>query len=512
MKKFLLSLVALMTAMSSFAALKTAVFDMSNPASMGFTASGANAPIGTGSLVVGDITITVAADASSALQKVRFNTAAGVTTLKYGKTCALKIATSLGNIRSIKYTGDKCGAEDVTVDCGTWTANTWSGEATAVVLTQAGDAATVSKIEVVYQVPNEVDPRPLGEVEVYEAVGAVKGDAQLNEDGTPKVDAYGEPMYSYTYEFSPEFAAPVQTDGALTVNYGTTHVKAVSVAGADADQVDATGVLTWKEMKFELKNNLNDGTSNLHQGIALGTGNPVFGYEIEPVWTEGSISGYRQCFNKQNPDYDGAAEYAAKQAGETYSIPHYLEDKFYYWKPGCGKLPGQGLYHQFTADCDGQLKIFVWVNKGNRNTYLIDATTIEPVEFQCEGYMNNQNVNVVDPTDPEKTVSVKKLLSPLDVEVLNDPAKPYVICGTQAGGQVFWGNIIYDIKAGQTVMLFQESSQIGIGGFTFAPYVTDGIENVAVAPAAKITKTVENGQVVIKNGAKTFNVAGQLVK
>lgn len=500
MKKILLSLVALMAAMSSFAAMKTAVFDMSNPASMGITGTGTNVQVGTNSLVVGDITITVAADASSALQKVRFNGG----TLKYGTNCALSIATSVGNIRSIKYTGDACGAEDVTVDCGTWAANTWTGEAKAVVLTQKGAAASVSKIEVTYQVPNETDPRPLGEVESYEAVKAIKGDAKVDGEGNPTLDGYGEPQYKYAWEFSPEFAAPVLADGALTVSYGTTHVKAVSVAGATAKTCDATGVTEWNAMQFELKNHLDDGTSNLHFGIALGTGNPVFGYEIEEVWTDGVATGnYRQCFNKQNPDYDPKAAYDAKQAGETYNVPQYLEEKYYYWKPGCGKLPAQGLYHKFTADCDGQIKVFIWANKGNRNTYVVDEATIEPVAFEAEGYINNSN------TTTETGATVKKFLTPLDIEAMQNPSNPYVI-GT--GGQPFWGNIIYSIKAGQTIWIFQESSQIGIHGFTFAPYVSDGIENVVAAPAAKITKTIENGQVVIKNGAKTFNVAGQLVK
>lgn len=509
MKKILLSLVAIFATMSSFAAMKTVVFDMSDPASMGITGTGANIQVGTNALVIGDITITVAQDASSALQKVRFNGG----TLKYGTGCALKIETAIGNIRSIKYTGEQCGAEDVTVDCGTWGNASWTGEAQAVVLTQVGAAAVVSKIEVTYQVPNPVDPRELGELESYTTVNAIQGDPQLNEDGTAKLDGYGNPMYNYSYEFSAEFANPVQSEGALTVEYGTEHVKAVSVAGATAKECDATGVTEWNDMKFELKNHLNDNTSNLHKGIALGTGNPVFGYEIEPIWSEGVINGYRQCFNLQNPEYDGAAAYAAQQAGLTYDIPQYLEEKYYYWKPGCGEMPGQGLYHKFTADCDGQLKVFVWVNKGNRNTYVVDEETIEPVTFEVEGYMNNQNISIPDPLDPEKTVSVKKHLSPLDVEALNDPAKPYVIAGTQAGGQVFWGNIIYNIKKDQCIWIFQESSQIGVGGFEFRPYLDPaGIENVAAETVKPVRKTVADGKVVIVKNGQQFNIAGQLVK
>lgn len=488
MKKVLLSFVALMVTMSAFAELKTAKFDFANPASMGWTGatSGSSAQIKDAVLTVGDVNISVAADASSALQKVRFATTAGVVSLKYGTGAALAIETTVGNIRSIKVNGENVGAEDVTVDAGTWAAGAWTGSATKVVLTQAGAAATVNSIEVVYQIEDKEDDRPLGEKETYVAVTGT-----LNTETN-----------AYEYAFSNEFANPVLTDGACTVNYSTTHITGSSVAGATAKTCDATGVTEWNEMKFDLKNHLNDNASDLHYGIALGTGNPVFGYEIEPVWNEtGFTNNYRQTFNKMNPEYDPAAKYAADQVGEPYEVPQYLEEKYYYWKPGCGKLPAQGLYHKFTSDADGQLKIFVWVNKGNRNTFLIDEETKDVVPYKVEGYMNNQ-------TNEDGT---KKFLTNADIEVLNDPAKPYVIAGTQAGGQPFWGNIIYNIKQGQTVWLFQDSSQIGFHGFEFAPFTSGtGIENVESVETTKVApkKVFKNGQIMIGD----FNIAGQRVK
>lgn len=67
MKKVLLSFVALMVTMSAFAELKTAKFDFANPASMGWTGatSGSSAQIKDAVLTVGDVNISVAADASS---------------------------------------------------------------------------------------------------------------------------------------------------------------------------------------------------------------------------------------------------------------------------------------------------------------------------------------------------------------------------------------------------------------------------------------------------------------
>ncbi|MCM1078989.1 MAG: hypothetical protein NC344_04930 [Bacteroidales bacterium] len=485
MKKILLSFVAIMVTMSAFAELKTATFDFSNPESCGWT--GGNKAIGDGVLAVGDVTITVAKDATSALQKVRFAATAGVVSLKYGTGCALSVKTGVGNIRVIKVNGENVAKDDVTVTEGTWAAGQWSGQATEVILTQAGAAATVNSIEVVYQIADKEDDFTLGETESYVAVTATPVEA----DGTTK----------WEYAFSPEFASPVLTEGACTVSYGTAHITAESVASATAKTCDATGVTEWNDMKFDLKNHLNDNTSNLHYGIAVGTGNPVFGYEIEEVWKDGVSTGtWRQTFNKKNPAYDPAEAYLAGQKGEQYDEPQYLEMNYYYWKPGCGQLPGQGLYHKFTSNADGQLKLFVWVNKGNRNTFLIDEETKDVVPFKVEGYMNNQ-------TNEDGT---KKLLTNADIEVLNDPAKPYVIAGTQAGSQPFWGNIIYNIKKGQTVWLFQDSSQIGFHGFEFAPIIGTGIQNVEAVENATVApkKVVKNGQIMIGD----FNIAGQRVK
>ena len=172
MKKILLSFVALMVTMSAFAELKTAKFDFSNPTSMGWTGAttGTAAQIKDAALTVGDVNITVAKDASSPLNKVRFATTAGVVSLKYGTGAALAIETSVGNIRSIKVDGENVGAEDITVDAGTWAAGSWTGSATKIVLTQTGSAATVNSIEVVYQIEDKEDDRPLGEKESYVAV------------------------------------------------------------------------------------------------------------------------------------------------------------------------------------------------------------------------------------------------------------------------------------------------------------------------------------------------------
>jgi len=70
---------------------------------------------------------------------------------------------------------------------------------------------------------------------------------------------------------------------------------------------------------------------------------------------------------------------------------------------------------------------------------------------------------------------------------------PYVIA---AGNQAFWGWITFDAKAGVDYWLFQDSSQVGFGGFEFNAGGIDAIETV------KAEKVQDN---------KMYNLQGQVV-
>ena len=83
-----------------------------------------------------------------------------------------------------------------------------------------------------------------------------------------------------------------------------------------------------------------------------------------------------------------------------------------------------------------------------------------------------------------------------DEAKLNDQGEdtaPYVIA---AGNQAFWGWVIFDAKADVDYWLFQDSSQVGFGGFEFNAGGTDGIENV------QAVKVQDN---------RMFNLQGQVV-
>lgn len=271
-----------------------------------------------------------------------------------------------------------------------------------------------------------------------------------------------------TYVAADVFANAVIADGKSIVTFGTANMDVTAVGGTTAKDVyqdagtEFAGWTEWNDVKWDLKSQ-----GDIFFGYIVGTGNPAMEFTAEEVLDEGTRTGHYR------PSYT-------------------------FYTPDCGKMPVMGLYYKFTAKAAGDLKIYVWSNKGNRNTYLVDEATTKPVAYKAEGYINGQN----------DESGAKKWLSSEEIAALSTPEKPYVI---GAGNQPFWGAVNYSMSAGQTVWLFQDSSQIGFQGYEFS--VTSGIEEIVAAPAAaKVVKTIKNGKIIIMNGNNVYNVAGQLVK
>ncbi len=271
-----------------------------------------------------------------------------------------------------------------------------------------------------------------------------------------------------TYTASAEFANAVIADGESIVKFGTANMEVVAVGGTTAKDVyqdagtDFAGWQEWNDVKWDVKNQ-----GDITFGYIVGTGNPAMEVGAEEVLDGDMRTGhYRPAYK--------------------------------YYTPDCGKMPVMGLYYKFTAKAAGDLKIYVWSNKGNRNTYLVDEATTKPVTYAAEGYINGQNGE-----DGQK-----KWLTPEEIAALSSAEKPYVI---GAGNQPFWGAINYTMTAGQSVWIFQDSSQIGFQKYEFTTDAS-AINNISVAPVKAVAKTIQNGRVVIVKGGNTFNVAGQLVK
>lgn len=284
------------------------------------------------------------------------------------------------------------------------------------------------------------------------------------------------------YTASAEFANATSADGKSVVTFGTANMDVEAVGGTTPKDVfvdagsDFPGWNEWNDVKWDVKNQ-----GDITFGYILGTGNPVVEIISEEVLDEGERTGhYRPAYIYYGPE-------DVERGGKTYK----------------NIMPLQGLYYKFTAKAAGDLKIYVWSNKGNRYTYLVDEATTKTVEYKAEGYINGQN------DDNGK----KKWLTSDEIQAIHDASTnaeiPYII---GAGGQPFWGALNYTMTAGQTVWLLQDSSQIGFQGYEFTPSGDTGINEITTAANKTVNKTIQNGRIVIAKGNMTFNVAGQLVK
>ena len=233
---------------------------------------------------------------------------------------------------------------------------------------------------------------------------------------------------------------------------------------------EIASVGSWNPIQWKNGNNkldIND-AAGTKLYFVMGTGNPYVKMFCEEVYTDGEPTG------KYRAQYE-------------------------YYVPGGQTMPLVGLYYKFTPKVSGKLKVQIWANKGNRHTYVIDDQTKEAVKYSAEGYINGQRANstnpVIDPETGEQKLdnqgnpvweqyqifftaeqidSIHKAMKCTADTLENgeivytetDPLYgPYIIAG---GNQAFWGWITFNVEAGKSYWLFQDSSQVGFGGFDFS--------------------------------------------
>jgi len=242
------------------------------------------------------------------------------------------------------------------------------------------------------------------------------------------------------------------TGGESVVTFGTANMDVTAVGGSTPKTILADGTVTeWNAISWQPKNtNLQDVVDGLETPYFYyiqGTGNPCVGMGVEEIVRDGEPTG----------EYRATYVYYGPEDGGNYK----------------NEMPIQGLYYKFTPKVNGTLKIQVWSNKGNRNTYVVEESSKQPVAYTAEGYINGQNEPKEAIVNGETvTYNAKKYLSAAEIQEIHDAAKvvdgvdtaPYVI---GAGNQPFWGYLFVEVEAGKTYWLFQDSSQIGFGGYEF---------------------------------------------
>ena len=127
--------------------------------------------------------------------------------------------------------------------------------------------------------------------------------------------------------------------------------------------------------------------------------------------------------------------------------------------------PAYGLYYQFTPKTSGSLRVSVWVNKGgdNRKVFVVKASDGKPltpfVDYTFDGYINGKNQEGVPIY--YNTTDFKAWR---DEQFGGDGVKPYRLSTT---GAAVWGWITLDVVAGESYIIYQQSSQLGFGGYEF---------------------------------------------
>lgn len=472
----------------TYADQRTVTFDFSNPSAYGYNkpADGAGTPLAVGGTIVSDgVTITnhiTAPNDNAVRYYTPTGTSAGVTTFRLESGGSVSITAGNNNIVGITLSGTNCTYDtNFTSSVQGWNGSVWNGFAKSVDIVREDKTITLSAMTVVYET-GEGGGVTAAEPEIYTAI---------SWDGA-------------TYTVSDEFKAVANaesTNGGIATNaengmsvvkFGTASVSVEAVSGSTPKNVTETeygvfpGWAEWYDVKWDWRNQ-----GDISFGYIVGTGNPAVGMNPE------AVTSYDVPTDVWRPAYT------------------------FYEADGSKGMPVMGLYYKFTIKKTGLLKIGVWSNKGNRQTFIVDEATKTPIKMRAEGYINGQNYTA-DNAPSEDLVGKKKFLSTDEIQALHDAAKvdpatgvdsaPYVI---GAGNQPFWGNLIAEVEAGKTYWLFQPSSQIGFAGYEFEPlnesepiksnviYYTSSDRQV-ITPynsnafgAVIISNTYENGQGVI---------------
>ena len=165
--------------------------------------------------------------------------------------------------------------------------------------------------------------------------------------------------------------------------------------------------------------------------------------------------------------------------------------------------PAYGLYYKFTPKVDGALKFNTWVNKGNRKTFVVKASDGKPLEpyvdYTFDGYVNGQNDKIEDVDHPHYFTAD-------EIKARHDESgtvNKYVI---DLGTQAVWGWITLNVSANESYYIYQQTSQLGFGGYTFTPNNGVAEDYVAVVDMGGTKVLAPEFAAVIDESGKATNV------
>lgn len=262
--------------------------------------------------------------------------------------------------------------------------------------------------------------------------------------------------------------------------------------------------IVWKSITWKNGNNKKDKDNN-DMFFLMGTGN-----------------GYATLL---------AEYYYSEDKGDYFTRPEYT---YINYEAGETGVPNFGLYYKFTPSASGKLKVCLWVNKGgdNRKTFVVKASTGVPltpwVDYTFEGYINGQNMNTDQPKIDDATgqqqvdndgnpvwiqapifFTADEFKSKLDEAYAG--TQPYKL---SLNNNATWGYLTINVEAGESYVVYQQSSQLGFGGFEYAgqSYVASPERGLAAEFAAVVDGEGNANNITDEGSVVEFTAAGVVVK
>lgn len=278
------------------------------------------------------------------------------------------------------------------------------------------------------------------------------------------------------------------------VNFSTTNVTGTHVSGPVAGYKDAETLTDGK-----LEANYDNGWSNLTP---------------KALSADGSVAPFYYVQGKGNPVNLDKIKFEEKESNSTPSGNIYVADwnDAYYLPDGTAGLPGNGTYVTVKANVNGSMKVSVWINKGNRDMYVVKASDAKALALGTDvivsGYVNGANwTDVADDSPLKGYPAFQENIATKGTEG-NDA---YIVAG---GNQAAWVYLTFNAVADETYYIFNKSSQIGFGGFEFTPAGQSAIANIISDEAnedapiynvygQRVTKEYKG--ILIQNGKKFIN-------
>lgn len=228
---------------------------------------------------------------------------------------------------------------------------------------------------------------------------------------------------------------------------------------------------------------------------------------------DGSVAPIYYVQGKGNPvNLDKVTWEQVMTDGEPTGMYRAFWDDSYYAPDGSAGLPKNGTYVTLTPKVKGTMKVTVWINKGNRDVYVVKASDAKALALGTEviasGYINGQNNDVAEDDIDNPLKGYMKMQENI-VTKGAEGVDAYVV---GAGNQAFWGYLTFTAEAKETYYVFNKNTQIGFGGFEFTPSGT-GISDITAADDAdapvynlagqRVSKDTKG--LLIKNGKKFIN-------